>query len=285
MRILILLGLLLSLTTGAEAQDKQATTSSASFLGKIFGKSEDFVDLKKQRRQLNNEINKGERDLRTIDTQIEQLTKELEEAPQTLVRLDQEVRLIDAALQVREGKESSKVKFASSIDPPTSLSAIRTEREFIFSLTADDLKGRKIDREQRRKEIGDRTLRLSNLKDEARKKRDDLDSRQSTLVELEDRIGVALNVATNQYIYRTLVSAIFAAIVFYLVSRFFRVVQDNEEVKKDIFGGDAGIQFITLFSIVIAVILFGILEILGANELSALLGGLSGYILGKTTKK
>ena len=283
MRILVILGLFLVLATGVEAEEKQNASPPASFLGKLFGKSEDFADLKRQRRQLNNEINKGERDLRAIDTQIEQLTRDLEEAPQTLARLDQEIRLIDAALQARDGKETSKPKAASANS--TGLSAIRSEREFTYSLSADDLKGRKADREQRRKEIGDRTLRLSSLKDEARKKRDDLDSKQSTLVELEDRIGVALNVATNQYIYRTLVSAIFAAIVFYLVSRFFRVVQANEEVTKDIFGGDAGIQFITLFSIVIAVILFGILEILGANELSALLGGLSGYILGKTTKK
>ena len=39
----------------------------------------------------------------------------------------------------------------------------------------------------------------------------------------------------------------------------------------------------TLFSLVIAIILFGITEILQAKELSALLGGISGYILGRVT--
>jgi len=109
-----------------------------------------------------------------------------------------------------------------------------------------------------------------------------LDEKREELTSIEENISSALDTRANQYVYRTVVSLIFAAIVFYLVSRFFAVIKDSEEIKKTVFLGDNGIQFITLFSIVIAVILFGILEILGANELSALLGGLSGYILGKS---
>ena len=44
-------------------------------------------------------------------------------------------------------------------------------------------------------------------------------------------------------------------------------------------------QFLTLFSLVIAIILFGITQILEGKELAARLGGLSGYILGRTTPK
>lgn len=54
-------------------------------------------------------------------------------------------------------------------------------------------------------------------------------------------------------------------------------------MRREIFRGQAGIQFITLFSVVIAIILFGILGILEGKELAALLGGLSGYILGRVT--
>lgn len=39
--------------------------------------------------------------------------------------------------------------------------------------------------------------------------------------------------------------------------------------------GQSGIQFLTLFSLVIAIILFGITGILKGKELAALLGGLS----------
>jgi presenilin-like A22 family membrane protease len=48
-------------------------------------------------------------------------------------------------------------------------------------------------------------------------------------------------------------------------------------------GSQSGIQFLTLFSLVIAIILFGITDILEGKELAALLGGLSGYILGRVT--
>jgi hypothetical protein len=54
----------------------------------------------------------------------------------------------------------------------------------------------------------------------------------------------------------------------------------DDKVRQEIFSGQAGIQFITLLSLVIAIILFGITGILEGKELSALLGGLAGYILG-----
>ncbi len=50
------------------------------------------------------------------------------------------------------------------------------------------------------------------------------------------------------------------------------------------FSGDAGLQFAALFSIIIAIIMFGVLNILEGKELSALLGGLSGYILGRGSR-
>lgn len=45
--------------------------------------------------------------------------------------------------------------------------------------------------------------------------------------------------------------------------------------------GEAGLQFITLFSIIIAIVLFGVLNILEGRELSAIISGISGFILGK----
>jgi hypothetical protein len=50
------------------------------------------------------------------------------------------------------------------------------------------------------------------------------------------------------------------------------------------FLGDSGLQFVTMFVLIIAVILFGILGILEAKELTAILSGVSGYILGKGAK-
>lgn len=275
----------------AGAQDRVPGDSTASFLGKIFGKQEDFAELKKLRRSLVAEITRLERDLKAMESQAEQLTLQLEDAPSELARLNGQLRLLERLL-VETQSSGAQANAPSTVVRPTATEKLaaaadrfRSEAEFLASRPPDELRSRKTDLEQRVKDISDKQQRLTSTKDDQRKKRDELEHGQARLVELEDRISVSLSTATNQYIYRTVVSLIFAGIVAYLVSQFFSLVRQNEEIKINIFSGDTGIQFITLFSIVIAVILFGILEILGANELSALLGGLSGYILGKSSSK
>lgn len=80
-------------------------------------------------------------------------------------------------------------------------------------------------------------------------------------------------------------SAVFAVLVAGVIGGFFWIATKDETVRRAIFSGTAGIQFVTLFSVVIAIILFGIIEILEGKELAALLGGLSGYILGRATSE
>jgi hypothetical protein len=79
-------------------------------------------------------------------------------------------------------------------------------------------------------------------------------------------------------------SFVFAGLVLIVIFGFFAVAFKDENVRKSIFSSESGIQFITLFSLVIAIILFGIINILEGRELAALLGGLSGYILGRGSK-
>jgi hypothetical protein len=71
--------------------------------------------------------------------------------------------------------------------------------------------------------------------------------------------------------------------VILVILGFFTVAFRDKAVASAIFSNQTGIQFVTLFSLVIAIILFGITDILQAKELSALLGGISGYILGRVT--
>jgi hypothetical protein len=58
------------------------------------------------------------------------------------------------------------------------------------------------------------------------------------------------------------------------------IKKSGEDLSKELLGGN-GLQFVTLFVLIIAVILFGILDILQGSELAAILAGISGYILGK----
>jgi small-conductance mechanosensitive channel len=82
--------------------------------------------------------------------------------------------------------------------------------------------------------------------------------------------------------FKKSMSIVFAAIVGLVILGFFAVALQDVQVRREIFAGQAGMQFITLFSLVIAIILFGITGVLEGKELSALLGGLAGYILGRS---
>lgn len=81
--------------------------------------------------------------------------------------------------------------------------------------------------------------------------------------------------------FKMKMSMIFAGLIGVVIVGFFVVAWKDEIIRRAVFSNQTGIQLLTLFSIVIAIILFGITGILHDKELAALLGGLSGYILGR----
>jgi transposase len=116
-----------------------------------------------------------------------------------------------------------------------------------------------------------------------KQKEAELFDKQQLLASVEDNIQDLLNPDTTKQRFESTVSMVFAALVGTVICGFFAVAFHDERVRQAIFSGQAGMQFVTLFSLVIAIILFGITSILEAKELAALLGGLSGYILGRVT--
>lgn len=103
----------------------------------------------------------------------------------------------------------------------------------------------------------------------------------SFLVRIDDLTGDLLNTETLKNTYTNTSTIIFSVLVGGVIVGFFVIAFISEKVRDAIFSGESGIQFVTLFSLVIAIILFGVLKILEGKELAALLGGLSGYILGR----
>ncbi len=133
---------------------------------------------------------------------------------------------------------------------------------------------------------------LNERLDEARKvdfteaitqKEAEVFDKQQLLASVEDKIQDLLNPDTVKQSFKSTVSMVFAALVGTVIFGFFVIAFRDERVRQAIFSGQAGMQFVTLFSLVIAIILFGITSVLEAKELAALLGGLSGYILGRVT--
>jgi hypothetical protein len=100
---------------------------------------------------------------------------------------------------------------------------------------------------------------------------------------VESKISRMLDVEKPKQQFKLQMSEYFTILVGLIIIGFFIIAWLDEQVRREIFKGQAGIQFITLFALVIAIILFGITGILEGKELSALLGGLSGYILGRST--
>jgi len=125
------------------------------------------------------------------------------------------------------------------------------------------------------------TLQSSGpLLEDARVKREAAVRRLFTV---EQRIASLFDASKDTNRFRTNVTYTFGVLVFIVIAGFYFIAQ-SRDIAKTIFSGEMGMQFVTLFLIVIAIILFGIMGTLEGKELAALLGGLSGYILGRTSQ-
>ncbi|OIQ50571.1 Chromosome partition protein Smc [Pseudodesulfovibrio hydrargyri] len=129
--------------------------------------------------------------------------------------------------------------------------------------------------------------RIQQSKEESNKiaqLRNDLKTKEVEISNTDNRLSELLNRDSLQNSFRLNISIAFTLLVGVVIVGFYRIASTKDELAKTIFSGEKGIQFITLFLIIISIILFGIMGSLQSEELSALLGALSGYILGRTSK-
>lgn len=105
---------------------------------------------------------------------------------------------------------------------------------------------------------------------------------QQDIQDCQNQIKTALDVENRKEGFKSRTSIYFILLIGLIVICFFSVIylKSDLTLSKDLLGG-YGLQFITLFVLIIAIILFGILDILKGSELAAMLSGISGYILGK----
>jgi Skp family chaperone for outer membrane proteins len=111
--------------------------------------------------------------------------------------------------------------------------------------------------------------------------RSSIQGNEKKVVEIETQITEMLDRDVVAQKFKSEISLYFAVVVALMIACFFGIAFYDSTVRNNIFSGQSGIQFVTLFLLIISIILFGITGILGDKELAALLGGLSGYILGK----
>jgi hypothetical protein len=124
---------------------------------------------------------------------------------------------------------------------------------------------------------------LEQLETHARQEQASQEEKQKRRAIIDTELARRADLEQPKQLFKLQMSGVFAALVGIVIVGFFTVAFRDEQVRREIFAGQAGIQFVTLFSLVIAIILFGIIGVLEGKELAALLGGLSGYILGRST--
>jgi hypothetical protein len=113
----------------------------------------------------------------------------------------------------------------------------------------------------------------------------DQSRKRARMRDVEQRIASLFDATRDVNQFRLYATITFGVLVFIVVGGFYLIAWNKQGVAQTIFAGELGMQFVTLFLIVIAIILFGIMGTLEGKELSALLGGLSGYILGRAGTK
>jgi len=118
---------------------------------------------------------------------------------------------------------------------------------------------------------------------ELKPKKTMLAAKKTRLVQVEQRIASLFDNTRYVNNFKSVVTVTFGILVLLVIAGFYAITWYKHGVAATIFAGEMGMQFVTLFLIVIAIILFGIMGTLEGRELAALLGGLSGYILGRAS--
>lgn len=139
--------------------------------------------------------------------------------------------------------------------------------------------------EQNLKDAESDLARLKTAREELNENRDKRDVKVHRLSRVEQRIASLFDASKDINKFRSNVTYTFGVLVLFVIAGFYYISQKQEEIARTIFSGEMGMQFVTLFLIVIAIILFGIMGTLEGRELAALLGGLSGYILGRSSQQ
>jgi len=101
----------------------------------------------------------------------------------------------------------------------------------------------------------------------------------------QTQIDNALAPEYKEQSFRVSISITFAILIGILLLAFFFLIYIKSEshIAVELLSG-TGLQFITIFILIISITLFGILGILEGRELAAILSGISGYILGRGIK-
>jgi hypothetical protein len=239
---------LFACTIAVSAQTPEPTAGDSPDVKTDLSNVKDFRPLFEERERLIAEISKLDRDIDNLQAEvltlrpISVLKKNIEKADAVLATLNKQVTATPA-----DEKLISDIKLEEDLKAQLNDDIVTTNTSKKTSATW--------------------------LKDKEDKRR--------RLFSVEQKIASLFDASRDVNQFRSNATYTFGILVFIVVGGFYVIAWYKHGVAETIFAGELGMQFITLFLIVIAIILFGIMGTLEGKELAALLGGLSGYILGR----
>lgn len=231
---------------------------------------------------------------------VDDATRDLSDDFQVLVSLRKSLLSEQSTLRARSNRLNDQVRELGSIGYWQNEIAVLNERilsyeEILKSLTESenqtaeqirtiDLNTKYISTDQRslktyQENIKTLTTLIANIKDNEIQ----LSNNNNRFDAVELKLANLFNLEKERNSFRMMTSIAFVVLVAIVIIGFYVIALKKEEIAESIFAGEKGIQFVTIFLIVISIILFGIMGVLESKELSALLGGLSGYILGRVS--
>jgi len=109
----------------------------------------------------------------------------------------------------------------------------------------------------------------------------DLKDRRAAKSQVETKIDRLLSLELVTQEFKRNMSYSFGGLVALLLVGYLVIAGLDPSVRLKLFSPPTALQMLTLFSVIIAIILFGITGVMDERSLSALLGSLIGFILGK----
>jgi len=277
-------------TPSVQSSPSPSPTPQEDDLKKLSKEEKDqrFALLRRMRQDVISKIDKNKADIASLQAQVADLNatrttvnKQLEGLP-TGDEAELKAAIDSAKADYSELKSKGKAADQTAEDYKKSLS-IPDSRVAFFQDRLEELQNAAKDKIKLEKQLASTESSFQQASDAlsaAVATRDKLTTEQSSI---EDSINALLIPETEQNSFKFTITVAFSILVGLVIAGFFAISWHDQVVRQAIFSGQSGIQFLTLFSLVIAIILFGITGILEGKELAALLGGLSGYILGRVT--
>ncbi len=221
----------------------------------------------------------------TITTQITSTAQTVADPCAEIVQYKDFLALADRRAELLAESQQLNIEISElkSISDAPTVAELATQKKRL-----DDLQKKPTRTASEEESMQQLELILRNLRSD-QEITDDIAQKNAVLV--KDKIllqciqGRISQLTSPEQKFRTETSWVFAGLIGAVIIGFFVLAFRDEIMRRAIFSSETGIQFLTLFSVVIAIILFGIINILEGKELAALLGGLSGYILGRTSQK